>query len=84
MKRLFKILIEFYKFYDIIKYLDDGQMLVIYGLRRTGKTTIMYQIIDYLLKKKVNRNNILYFSFDYTNIELKDIISDYENFLLIY
>jgi len=48
----------------------------------------MYQIIDYLLKNKVNRNNILYFSFDYTidytNIELKDIINNYENLPLIY
>ncbi len=69
-------------FYDIIKYLDDRQILVIYGLRRTGKTTIMYQIIDYLLKNKVNKNNILYFSFDYTNIELNDIINDYEKYIL--
>ncbi len=68
--------------HELIKYLDDRQILVIYGLRRTGKTTIMYQIIDYLLKNNINRNNILYFSFDYTNIELKDIMEDYEKYIL--
>ncbi len=69
-------------FHELIKYLDDRQILVIYGLRRTGKTTIMYQLIDYLLKNNINRSNILYFSFDYTNIELKDIIEDYEKYIL--
>jgi predicted AAA+ superfamily ATPase len=68
--------------HELIKYLDDRQILVIYGLRRTGKTTIMYQLIDYLLKNNINRSNILYFSFDYTNIELKDIIEDYEKYIL--
>ena len=69
-------------FHELIKYLDDRQILVIYGLRRTGKTTIMYQLIDYLLKNNINRSNILYFSFDYTNIELKDIMEDYEKYIL--
>ena len=38
-------------FYDVKKFIDEskneyGEILVLYGLRRTGKTTIMEQIID--------------------------------------
>ena len=34
-------------------------------MRRAGKTTLLYQIIDFLLQKKeVDHFNILYFSFD--------------------
>ena len=69
-------------FYELLKYLDERQIIVIYGLRRTGKTTIMYQLIDYLLKDNIKKGNILYFSFDYSNIELRDIIEDYEKYIL--
>ena len=38
-------------FYDVKKFIDEskneyGEILVLYGVRRTGKTTIMEQIID--------------------------------------
>ncbi len=69
-------------FYDVINYIKDRQILVIYGLRRTGKTTLMYHIIDYLLKNGINKYNILYFSFDYHNEELKNIIGEYEKYIL--
>ena len=69
-------------FYELTKYLDERQIIVIYGLRRTGKTTIMYQLIDYLLNNNIKKGNILYFSFDYSNIELRDIIEDYEKYIL--
>lgn len=35
-------------FNDILQYLPDRQILGITGLRRTGKTTIMYQFINHL------------------------------------
>ena len=38
------------------------QILVLTGLRRTGKTTIMYQIIDDLIKRGIDPKKILYFS----------------------
>ena len=40
------------------------QLLILNGLRRVGKSTIIYQLVEKLLKKKVNPKNILYFSFD--------------------
>jgi len=41
------------------------QILILNGLRRVGKTTIIYQLIEELLKnKRIDPKNILYFSFD--------------------
>jgi predicted AAA+ superfamily ATPase len=51
-------------FFKILDYLKNKQIIAIHGLRRTGKTTLMYQIIDYLLEDGIEPKNILYFSFD--------------------
>ncbi|HJH28317.1 MAG TPA: ATP-binding protein [Methanosarcinaceae archaeon] len=51
-------------FTEIEKYLPDRQIIGITGLRRTGKTTLMYQLIDHLINSGVDPKNILYFSFD--------------------
>ena len=40
-------------------YLDRRQILIPRGLRRTGKTTLLYQIIHYLLKEKKVSPNLL-------------------------
>lgn len=40
------------------------QIIVLTGLRRVGKTTIVYQLIDELLKRGVKPEYIIYFSFD--------------------
>ena len=39
-------------FFKIQKYIGDRQTLLITGLRRVGKTTLMYQLIQELLEKK--------------------------------
>jgi len=51
-------------FQEVSKYIEDRQVVAVVGLRRTGKTTLMYQLIDHLLGSGVNPKNILYFSFD--------------------
>lgn len=63
-------------FYKILNYLEDSQIIAIYGLRRTGKTTLMYQIIDYLIKKNVETKNIIYFSFDEVIAKQPNAIED--------
>jgi predicted AAA+ superfamily ATPase len=65
-------------FNEVIKYVDRRQIVLFTGLRRVGKTTLMYQIIDELLRKGVNPYNILYFSFDEMRYDLEDIIKQYE------
>ncbi len=57
---------------NIISYIDKflkgesiNRFLVLPGLRDVGKTTILFQAYEYLLKEKnINQQNILYFSCD--------------------
>lgn len=65
-------------FSEIIKYVDKRQIVLFTGLRRVGKTTLMYQIIDEFLRNGVNPYNILYFSFDEMRYDLEDIVKQYE------
>jgi len=53
------------KIFENIKktFFDYRQILLLTGLRRVGKTTLMFQLIEELLKN-VEPKNILYFSFD--------------------
>ncbi len=53
------------------------QILVLTGLRRTGKTTIMYQIIDDLIKRGIDPKKILYFSFDKKIEDILEILKSY-------
>lgn len=65
-------------FTEVIKYIDKRQLMLFTGLRRVGKTTLMYQIIDDLLKRGVNPYSILYFSFDEMKYDLEELIKQYE------
>ena len=53
---------------------------VLSGMRRVGKTTILYQIIDHLIDEGVNSGNILYATFDNPILKLVNV----ENVLSIY
>lgn len=73
-------LLEEYKrqlFFSVAKNIKKRYILSIVGLRRTGKTTIMYQMIDYLLQKDVKPRNIVYFSFDEMVEGLDHVINTY-------
>ncbi|MDP2090196.1 MAG: ATP-binding protein [Candidatus Gracilibacteria bacterium] len=64
-------------YYDkMIKNIDSKYIDLIIGLRRVGKTTLMFQVINYLIKQGINRDNILYYSFDLGN-EIENVINDY-------
>lgn len=45
-------------------YFQYNQIIILTGLRRVGKTTIIHQLIEGLLKKGHDPKSILYFSFD--------------------
>lgn len=63
----------------LISYLDYRQIILLYGIRRAGKTTLMHQIIDHILtQKKIPHFNILYFSFDLQELSLEQIVEYYE------
>ena len=64
--------------FELIGYLKEEQILSIIGLRRTGKTTILKQIINYLINNKnINPENILFLSFDEALITSKLSLNKY-------
>ncbi len=66
-------------FEEIKELLNYRQIIIISGLRRVGKSTIMFQLIDYLLNhKKIDPRKIIYFSFDDEKYEILDIIEAYQ------
>lgn len=69
-------------FSEIGKYIDNRQIILFTGLRRVGKTTLMYQIIDEIIGKGISPYNILYFSFDEMKYDLEDIVKQYETDVL--
>ncbi len=69
-------------YYEILKYIDKRQIILIQGLRRTGKSTIMFQIIQKLLDESMPPENILYFSFDDIAYDIKEVLDLYQNIIL--
>lgn len=60
--------------------MDLREILIISGIRRAGKTTLMYQLIDQLLKDGVSPKNILFVNVEdprFMEENLKTIISAY-------
>jgi len=78
------------EYYKIKKYLDNFLMekeghnfIVMPGLRDVGKTTILYQLYDYLINdKKINPENILYLTMDHFVKNFNsDLLTLVDNFL---
>ncbi len=65
-------------FSELIKYLNEKPMIGILGLRRTGKTVLLKQIIDHLINEGTPRDSILYFSFDDEVASLEEVIIEYQ------
>jgi len=64
----------------LIPLLKRKEILILKGIRRSGKSTLIKQLINYLLNSNVNKKNILYVNFDdynflpYLNLDLLDFI----------
>jgi len=67
---------------NIISSLDSRAVSVLRGPRRTGKSTIMYQAIRYLLSEGVEPESIMYFSFDAEKGTIHDLLDEYRNSIL--
>lgn len=60
-------------FQKIRRYLETGEIIVISGVRRSGKTTLLFQIINYLItEQQVPPRNILFVNCDEQDIALLD------------
>jgi predicted AAA+ superfamily ATPase len=64
---------------EISKAIANRFVIALVGLRRTGKSTTMYQIIDALLKQNVDGANLLFFSFDEETAGLGEVIDLYRD-----
>ena len=70
-------------FYEALKafiHKEIRRNVVLSGARRTGKTTIMYQTISYLMENGVSPLNILFVSFDHPLLKecnIDDILAIY-------
>jgi predicted AAA+ superfamily ATPase len=67
---------------QIINQLKEERITLLVGSRRTGKSTLLFNTIEYLLSSGVKPINILYFSADNTKLihsakDLSDVIDFY-------
>lgn len=49
---------------EVIRHLEKPEITVIIGSRQVGKTTLLFQLKEFLLKKGIPENNILIFNLD--------------------
>jgi hypothetical protein len=61
----------------LLKSLEKRQIVELIGLRRTGKTTLLFQIINYLLARHTNPFSIWYFTFDEEKIKLTELFQNF-------
>lgn len=64
-------------FYELKKMVNLRQIVLLTGLRRVGKTTLLFQLIQELLEK-IDAKRILYFSFDEKVEDVKVLLDEYQ------
>lgn len=64
---------------EIEKSMAKRFIIALVGLRRIGKTTLLYQLIETLISEKVPPINILFFSFDEITISLSEVVEKYKD-----
>jgi hypothetical protein len=62
----------------VSQFMDDRQILILKGLRRVGKTTLVYQLIDSLIRGGVSPFDIFYYSLDQPFIDIQEAIDWYK------
>lgn len=66
----------------ISKFLHLPQIIALTGLRRVGKTTLLFKIIQDEIMNGFNPKNIMYFSFDeFRETDIREIIHEYERIM---
>lgn len=64
-------------FPDLLSQIQAKQIVELAGLRRTGKTTLMFQLIDHLLDQGVNPFSVWYYTFDEDKAGLDELLSSF-------
>lgn len=65
-------------FDDLAKELFSKQIIALIGMRRTGKTTLLKQLIDNLIQHNIKREHILFYSFDEEQLKVNEVMHEYE------
>jgi len=61
------------------KFLPLPQIIALTGLRRVGKTTLMFKIVEDYIRNGFDPRNIIYFSFDeFRATEIREVMKEYE------
>lgn len=68
----------------IMPYIDNGQVKILTGQRRVGKTYIIRQLIKLLLERGVNPSNIFYISKKFVEVALIEHAKQLEEVFQIY
>ena len=67
---------------QIQKFISLPQIIALTGLRRVGKTTLMYRFIEDAIKDGLDPKNIIYFSFDeFREVEMREVLRAYEELM---
>ncbi len=65
----------------IFKFIHEREIKIITGVRRSGKSTILYQLVDCLLKAGVQPGNILLVNFEdkkFRDMDIENIFNIYQ------
>lgn len=65
--------LAYYEAFKIINHNSIRRFAVLSGVRRVGKTTILYQMIDHLIQEGTPPKNILYATFDNPILKLVNV-----------
>lgn len=65
---------------EIKNSMTNRFILSLTGLRRVGKTTIIYQLIQHLLEKGTGKTDMLFFSFDEAQVKVSEVLEAYKEF----
>ena len=70
-------------FSQLVQHLNEPEMTIILGPRQTGKTTLLEQLKDYLLKNQISQEkDILNFNLDFiSDLELFQSQSEFFRYL---
>lgn len=70
------------QFYKAKDYLNDELIVSLIGLRRTGKTTTLRQLINHLLQKNTSPRKIFFYEFEEGIVDLDQTLKYYFNNIL--
>jgi len=63
---------------SILEGMDRHWITIVTGLRRTGKTTLLKQMIDALIQSGTKRENILFYSFDEGTTDVRGVLTEFQ------